>query len=90
MAKQEPPIQIISDELVKAHAYAFDKASESLPCLSALDQTCLSYSSFGGQVLFKTSVVAPLLKQAFIQTLTELPWFAGRLVPRKVCINGQS
>ncbi|GLI68574.1 hypothetical protein VaNZ11_013042 [Volvox africanus] len=74
-----PDFRILTDELVKLNKSAKDNTPAG-PFLSCMDQANLSYSSFGGQLLFKSSIVAPLLKDAFSQALAELPWFAGRLV----------
>ncbi|KAG2440479.1 hypothetical protein HYH02_010358 [Chlamydomonas schloesseri] len=42
-----------------------------------------SASCFGLQLLFRQSLEAPLLQAALEDAVTQLPWFAGRLVTRK-------
>ncbi|KAG2446199.1 hypothetical protein HXX76_000792 [Chlamydomonas incerta] len=51
--------------------------------MSELDQVLHDASSFGLQLLFRQSLVAPLLQAALEDAVTDLPWFAGRLVTIK-------
>lgn len=52
--------------------------------MAETDQAMQDASSFGLQLLFRQSLVAPLLQAALEEALTDLPWFAGRLVLREV------
>ncbi|EFJ44807.1 hypothetical protein VOLCADRAFT_94957 [Volvox carteri f. nagariensis] len=79
-----PEPEILLDELVQAPGRATSKPiAPEVPCLSFVDHTTSNIGAFGGELLFRQSINAALLKQALQGTLEVLPWFAGRLITRR-------
>ncbi|KAG2446201.1 hypothetical protein HXX76_000794 [Chlamydomonas incerta] len=69
-------VRLLADELVRASRHA----TPGVEALSLLDQAETASGSQGIQLVLKSSVAAPMLKDALVEVLSASPSLAGRLV----------
>lgn len=70
-------VDILSDELVQARTVQAEGHADRH--LTHYDNSMLAVGLFGGSVVLRENVVAPVLREALADALSVLPWFSGRL-----------
>ncbi len=70
-------VDILSDELVPARTVQAEGHLDRH--LTYYDNSMLAVGLFGGGVVLRENIVAPVLREALADALSELPWFSGRL-----------